>query len=202
MLRERLNGIIGNPSAAENIAPGTWQWPASSTVNFTQVAPSSDVAPNNLTITPSPAFASASTNVVPASCIVALAAPISGSVEAAFQINRAGQLVAAIQAYPGSPSISGLWLVPNTTPSSSNYSIISNASTTFINGVSTLAFRVGNVGIGTVTASAFSLGVPLALTGQTITSSATAGGISTILVTEFVSCTVNGNSRKIALYAP
>ena len=109
---------------------------------ISQSAQTTDTACNNLTLTPQAPWASASTNVVGGNVVVSLATPISGSGESNFQVTTGGSFTASLQLVPSLNTYCGLFLTPGITPSSTNYALISNGSSTGVNATGTCQMRV------------------------------------------------------------
>ena len=130
--------------SALTFAPGT---AAPGIIQSTQTG---DNACPNLTLTPSAPYASASSNVVGGSLIVALAQPISGTTESYFQVNRGGNLVCRIASWSNNATQAGIWLIPNTAPTTGNHSVQANSAQTSIN-----APTGGTVALGTNGSSYF-----------------------------------------------
>lgn len=116
--------------------------------------PSSGTA-QPITITPQ---APNATNGTPGNAVVALSAPTGSGSEAMLEVTRGGTFAGSIGPYPGlGSSYSGVWLGPGTTPSSSNYSVAANSTTTYVNGSSAVILGVNGGAVGTYTSSGFQL---------------------------------------------
>lgn len=102
----------------------------STTPSISQGTQVSDTATHDLTVAPQGPYASAtSTNRAPGSLVVNLSAPTnSGTTEGTLKVARAGTAVLAMGPIPGFSSNGALW-AGNVTPSSSNFAIQGDGST-------------------------------------------------------------------------
>jgi hypothetical protein len=136
------SGLIG--FAAADTGPGLSQ----------TIAASAGVTPVNLTITPQPPNAGASTvgTGTPGSCVVALAAPVSTGAETALLVTRAGVGCARLGAL--NVSYDALWFGNAAlAPSATNYAFLSAVAGAYtsINDTAQLLFSISNTEIAVVT---------------------------------------------------
>jgi hypothetical protein len=103
-----------------------------------QLTRTTNAAPQNLTIQPQWPFDDAGTtgsNRKPGDLVVALGAPVQGATtEARLVVTRNGSFSAALGPYESSgASYTALYMAPYITPSSGNYSVLSDTQSTYIN---------------------------------------------------------------------
>lgn len=145
---------------------GTLSWIASASPLLTQATPTTDVATSDMQVTPQAPFASAVTNVSPAHWRLNLAAPISGTNEAALDVYRAGTKVASLGMFPGGAGQGTLWL-GQASPSTTNYAMAANANFNINAAVGNLNLRVSNNSIVSLQGTGEYVGNMSAPTGVT-----------------------------------
>jgi hypothetical protein len=176
-----VESITGTTPIA--ITPGTLQWlAATSSPTLTQAAPGSDVATGDIGITAQSPYASAVTNVVGGGLRLTFAAPLSGTTESYLKFFRGATAEGEIGPFPGNSAYMGLWFGTSaSTPSGTNYSLISNGSTATGINVPTggsIGLSVNGSNVDTVTASLTTLGSSATTVGGTLAVSSTIGGTS------------------------
>lgn len=134
--------VVNSISAASAVSVSqpavTWTAGAGA-VALSQATPASDVTTTDFGITPMAPFASAATHVSGGDLVATLAAPISGSLEAAVVGKRStGQTDFSVGPNPGAPTtFSCLWLDPTYavkgTRSGTNASLTSGGGNTYVN---------------------------------------------------------------------
>jgi hypothetical protein len=114
---------------------------------ISQSAQLSDVATNNLTITPQAPFASAVTNLVGGNVIFAMPAPVSGANTSKLIVNQGGVNVFQLSGLSGS----ALLYLGQTTPGASNFTMSSSGAVVTVNSSNQLTlssnatfFMIGN----------------------------------------------------------
>ena len=130
-----VSTLTGSAGIVSMVAPAlTWISSAAPLLNQTQQANGSN--PNNITITTQAPGAGAATVATgtPGSLVVNVTAPVASGTEAGVQIQRAGLRIANIQAITGNPTSGAIYLgLGATSPSSNNYNLSSNGTTTILN---------------------------------------------------------------------
>lgn len=127
--------LTGSSSAINIAATGNvLTWAAATTApGLAQTTAASDVATANLTLTPQPPFASASTNPVGGNCIIALSTTITGNSRPYLQIKYGSTTEWYLGPLFSSGGATAGIYYGGSTPSASNYIVGANSTTTFIN---------------------------------------------------------------------
>jgi hypothetical protein len=143
----------GNAGAFEIAASGFQFHRLVSAPAITQPAPLTDVATQDLNLTPQAPFASATVNVVGGNVNVNLAVPISGTAESLFKVKRGANTVFALGPDPTSGvNFSAFFLFPyasNLNPTASNATLTVGGGILYISpyAAGSIAFRPGGSGV-------------------------------------------------------
>jgi hypothetical protein len=114
--------------------------------------------------------------------LVNVAVPVNSGTEGGVLLQRNAVFQAKIAAFPGSGGTAtdgALWLQPNITPSSSNYTLAGGNSFTTLQAVSTVQLAAGGTSLLTGTSSAIALAKPLTFSAPPTIACGT-GGTQTV----------------------
>lgn len=126
---QQLNGTTETllTTSALTITPPTLAFDASASLPLFGQNSTSGATGQNLLIVPQQS--TNGTNRTGGNLIASLQTPLGTGAEAYVQVTRGGTAEAQIGAYPGVPGFAGIWLGPVGTPTTSNWTYVSNGST-------------------------------------------------------------------------